>query len=541
MSQYGAVGISIAAGLVALYVALRIYLGVTQDPREPPMVENGVPFVTAFLGLRDNGYFLRLRARYPDLPIYTLRPLFQPKLYVVNDPHLISCIQRQHRTFTFQAIADKFSRLICDLSPAAVAVQDREAQAWIDGPMHAPSPSAATFKALGPGRCLDEMNRTMVDSLEKLLEEVVDERQEKSVQLLEWIKEVVTVSTTEGVYGPANPYRDPAVRESYWTYSANIRTMVLGPHAHRFIKPSIQARQHLGDVFEKYYSCGPPENASGLVKQRADWYLGCGFPLRDLANLEAGHGLAILSNTVPTAFWFVLHIFSSPAVLKACRDEVLSHVVHSTDPDGTRVQTLVITTLKTSCPVLVSAFKESTRIHNTGLGARAIPHDHMLDGKYLLRRGTTLLMPATVQHLSPSLWGPNAHAYQHDRFALQSNSHLSPHPRPNPISYRAFGGGATLCPGRHFATTEILALAAMLMLRFEIEPEDANGEGWTIPSTWKAGMTDVTPSPDFDIGVRIRRRGMDVRVRVVVEFEMGAQFPKSVHDSSHGAALDTYG
>lgn len=39
---------------------------------------------------------------------------------------------------------------------------------------------------------------------------------EINIKLFEWIKEIITVPTTEGVYGPKNPYRDAAVRKSYW-------------------------------------------------------------------------------------------------------------------------------------------------------------------------------------------------------------------------------------------------------------------------------------------------------------------------------------
>lgn len=36
------------------------------------------------------------------------------------------------------------------------------------------------------------------------------------VKLLEWVREIISVPTTEGVYGPGNPYRDAGVRKNYW-------------------------------------------------------------------------------------------------------------------------------------------------------------------------------------------------------------------------------------------------------------------------------------------------------------------------------------
>jgi hypothetical protein len=138
------------------------------------------------------------------------------KIYVVNDPHLIAAIQRQHRVITLQAIQDRFSSLICDLSSTATSIQQREATAWLAGPKHAPSPLTVTFKALGPGKYLDKMNRIMLQALQKVLDEAVLDRSEKSVGLFEWISGVITGPTTEGMYGPANPYRNATIREAYW-------------------------------------------------------------------------------------------------------------------------------------------------------------------------------------------------------------------------------------------------------------------------------------------------------------------------------------
>lgn len=269
---------------------------------------------------------------------------------------------------------------------------------------------------------------------------------------------------------------------------------------------SIKSRDFLAHIFETYFLEGHHNQASGLTKQRYEWYSSRGFPLRDYANLEAGFGIAILGNTVPTTFWFLFHIFSDPEVLQACRKEILAHVEESTDADGTPVRALDITALKTSCPTLHSAFKEAMRVHGKGVGLRGIMHDHLLDGRFLLKKDNTVFMPSTIQHLDRTRWGLDAAEYAYDRFADRSR------PRVNNICFRAFGGGTTLCPGRHFATTEILTFAAMLLLRFEMTPA---GGKWVTPTMDKARLTAVMAGPDFDVDVEIRRRKDDEGVKWV--------------------------
>lgn len=67
------------------------------------------------------------------------------------------------------------------------------------------------------------------------------------------------------------------------------------------------------------------------------------------------------------------------------------------------------------------------------------------------------------------------------------------------MAFRAFGGGSTLCPGRQFASTEILAFASIILLRFDITP--ASGSGW-----------DTAGYKTTHVGFRLP--GEDVRVQL---------------------------
>lgn len=72
------------------------------------------------------------------------------------------------------------------------------------------------------------------------------------------------------------------------------------------------------------------------------------------------------------------------------------------------------------------------------------------------------------------------------------------------LSMRPFGGGTTLCPGRHFATNEILGGLAALLLRLDvrIDEEALAKNGRPVPNLGKQGGL----FPDRGLGVWIRRR-----------------------------------
>ena len=108
------------------------------------------------------------------------------------------------------------------------------------------------------------------------------------------------------------------------------------------------------------------------------------------------------------------------------------------------------------------------------------------------------MIPGKVQHTTSSVWGPNVDEFDRKRFVRSESGK-----RPNPVAFRGFGGGSVLCPGRHFATTEIIAFAALLVLRYDIRP--SRGE-WPSPKTDNAAMWATVPAPDEDLAVEISPR-----------------------------------
>jgi cytochrome P450 len=266
-----------------------------------------------------------------------------------------------------------------------------------------------------------------------------------------------------------------------------------------FAKESLSARETMTKAFVRYFKNEGHLQGSDLIKARVEHSLDYNIPMEDIARYECGGALGILTNTSPSAFWMVYHLYSDKAILEECRKELTKVISDSTVVDNgeaRRVRTLDMTSVKTACPVLLSTFQEVLRLHSVGISARLVMEDHLLDGRYLLKKGGTVMIPGPVQHTSSDAFGSNANTFDHRRFLPEERTH-------NPVAFRGFGGGTTLCPGRHFATTEILAFTALMILRRDVKP--ASGQ-WVCPTTHKAAMWETTPMPDFDIEVTIAPR-----------------------------------
>lgn len=72
-----------------------------------------------------------------------------------------------------------------------------------------------TSKGLAPGRSLDELNSTAVQILNRSLEALCAKKTTTTVDLFAWASQEIMLATTNAVYGPKNPFQNPAVQDAY--------------------------------------------------------------------------------------------------------------------------------------------------------------------------------------------------------------------------------------------------------------------------------------------------------------------------------------
>jgi cytochrome P450 len=279
------------------------------------------------------------------------------------------------------------------------------------------------------------------------------------------------------------------------------------------VLPSIFARKGLAGrvravkAFEEYFHSGGHEKASILMRNRYETGVRNGLSIKDIARYELGGSVAILVNTTPAAFWMLLYASSNPDILNGIRKEIGSIITCSTDEKGVKVNSLDIAGLKNSCPFLTSTFQEVLRHRSMGASVRQVMQDTFLDGRWLLKKDCMLQMPSRVIHQDASIWGTDVDDFNPRRFMNDERHQSAKGKRPPAAAFRAFGGGTTLCPGRHFATNEILALVSMFVIRYDITP--ASGT-WSMPETNRTNVAAGIMEPDTDVEVEITpRQGFD--------------------------------
>jgi len=268
-------------------------------------------------------------------------------------------------------------------------------------------------------------------------------------------------------------------------------------------RKAIKARDQVVDAFVQYYRAGGHESASLLARSRYEVAKRNGVPLKDIARFEVVSSVAVLVNTVPASFWLLFLIFATPGLLEEIRGEV-DAVTKTTTVDGKPCKELDITGLKGNCPLLLSTYQEVLRWRSVGTSVREVTEDIMLNDQWLLKKGAMLQMPTRVLHQDASLWGLDVEQFNPRRFMKGEKQQTENGKRPNDVCFRSFGGGKTLCPGRNFATNEILAFVSVFVARYDMVPE--KGREWVLPTTDNSNAASVMMSPDYDVPARISKR-----------------------------------
>ena len=171
---------------------------------------------------------------------------------------------------------------------------------------------------------------------------------------------------------------------------------------------------------------------------------------------------AFIINTVPVTFWTIGHIVQNRELLQRIRAEIAEVVGPMTGAEfGEPRLGVDIAAVRERCPLFMSTFNEVLRYVGASTSTMVVHEDIYIDNQYLLTKGALVQITATAVHSNPDIWGPDAANFDSKRFLKPSKVH--------PSANRTFGGGSTLCPGRHLACDEILVFAAMFLHTFDVE------------------------------------------------------------------------
>ncbi|MCJ1402778.1 hypothetical protein MMC11_005999 [Xylographa trunciseda] len=419
------------------------------------------------------------------------------KVYVVTSPDLIAAVNRNSKALAFNPFIAQLGKRITGHDEATSQIVQHNLNGE-HGPGYVTEVHDGIVAALVPGTNLEDMTeqymREIISRLDVL--EMNDE-----VKLFSWTRKLVTLCSTRAIYGPENPFnKNPNFIDLFWDFDRDLNLLILDVFPSIIVPKGNRARSELGVAFQQYFEHYTPgqTQSSTMIQARQSANTNHGVSSWSQGRLEVGTLLGILANTIPSIFYLLVHVYSDQTLLQDIRDEVETTSVSVASP--TR-RTVHIMKMREKCLLLHSTFQELLRMHALGAGARFVREDTMLDNQYLLKKGMVIQMPMAVMHSDPSIWGPDVASFRPRRFLKHSEATQGS--KQKATAYRPFGGGASMCPGRHFVTLEALALTAYMVLRFDLSPSTSE---WNIPAQKQESLaTNVFP-PEQDIFVKFSKR-----------------------------------
>lgn len=439
------------------------------------------------------------------------------KVYVVTSIDLVNAVNRNSKILAFNPFIAQLGKRITGHDEATSQVVQHNLNGE-DGPGYVTDIHDRTVASLAPGPGLENMTEAML--LEAATYFKTLER-DNVIDLFAWTRQMVTMCSTRAIYGLNNPFNQNEGRfvKAFWSveilelcgrikfnsnarnFDQNLNVLIVDLAPSLLAPKGDHARSELGLAFQQYFQQYKPKEAksAALTEARHSTNIQYGLSLWNQGRLEVGVLLGILANTIPAVFYMLVHVFSDANLLRDIRKEIETTSLQYNAKETTRY--LQILTMREKCSLLHSTFQEMLRVHALGSSVRYVREDILLQDQYLLKKGMVVQMPMAVMHSDPSAWGDDVGDFQPRRFLKLG--YPAKEFKSNVTAYRPFGGGASLCPGRHFVTLEAMALTASLVLRFDVAP--VNGT-WAIPAQRQESLaTNVFP-PAEDIRVEIRAR-----------------------------------
>ncbi|KAI1087194.1 cytochrome P450 [Rostrohypoxylon terebratum] len=489
--------ISAVSGIV--FSLLGRLLNLPHDDREPALVPQNIPFIGHGINLLRNGteYYSQI-AKKCNRSIFTLN-LPRAKMYVVTSPSLVAACDRCARSISFAPYVVAFAKRIMTAGETTVDLLSED--------LFEDSPSGLrleTIRAMHEALKRDDLNDTMRTSLKGVLSfldstEVVVEG--KGAPLFHWVRRFLSTVSTNSLYGEQNPMKDLKIQDDFWTTDQDFGLLGLD-FLPRVIAPEAShAREMFFNAFRQYYAVGGLEGASRFIKARHEVNKKYGVKDEDIAHFDLGVCTALLVNTVPAMSWTLYYAFSNPTLLAQLRKgiEAVIFSSQSIHPDST--VSVNIPRIIKDVPLLESFVKEVLRVQSHGSSARYVLEDTFIDDtdgtKYLLKKNSIVTMPSALVHNSEVGWGPSAKVFKAARF-LESSGNIKVHSS----SYRSFGGGRAMCPGRHLATNLLMSTLLVMILRYDVDPVEGC---WTEPVA-KNHISTSFLMPVKDIWVKIQPR-----------------------------------
>ena len=455
-------------------------------PNEPPLVPSYLPYLGSALSFSRNptAFLTSCRARYGD--VFTLH-LAGRRMTFLCDPLSYPALFR-HRGLVFAQVAGRIAQSVFDQGKASV---EDEA---VSKAVH------SHYVQYLSGEGLEQLTSATDVQLRAWMRQDRERRGGAvegwhSVPLYRYMTDLAFDAGVKTMFGEGVDTQ--TLKPLFYAFDAAFPLFVGGAPTFLLSKAKA-ARLRLNSFLG---SLGPHPREAAIIGARRDLFAASpAYRPYDVGATQTGMLWASVANTVPAAFWTVAYLLCDEGAMGRVREEVDRVVPYHPlweEGEGVRWSRELCAQLK----LTDSAVSEALRLSTGSMVLReatAATTLTLASGQTVsLRAGDGISVYPALTHLDARVFA-EPQRYRVDRFVDAPTPTLQD--QKVPMAFMPFGGGVSLCPGRHWARNEIVMLVALLLQHVE----------------WKVEGTAQVPPMDYSrvgIGVYQPRGELQVSLR----------------------------
>lgn len=331
----------------------------------------------------------------------------------------------------------------------------------------------------------------------------------------EFFFKIMGVSLIESLFGPSLLRLSPTFIDDLIEFDNNVPWLARGIPSFAMPKP-YKIRSGLNNKIKKWHSYAQKNFDESSVTDDGDGDLFWGSKLirnrhailhaagqtdNDIAASDLGLAFGLVTNTNPTAMMVVWHIFKDPQLLKRVRDELEDMFGHES------IRSINPKELS-KAPLLSSVYAEVLRLYVKIYVMFSPQNQDASLGRWKLPKDKIGLLNSCISHMDPEFWNTKGglhpvDCFWADRFLIDPsdpgsgpiNPSLGERPRLGDTvnngkpffsveglesSWFPYGGGYSVCPGRHLAKFTVIYTCAVLVNEVDIEffTDDLEFDSW---------------------------------------------------------------
>uniref|UniRef100_G1SDA9 25/26-hydroxycholesterol 7alpha-hydroxylase n=2 Tax=Oryctolagus cuniculus TaxID=9986 RepID=G1SDA9_RABIT len=453
-------GLVLATALLLLALCLRGRR--TRRAGEPPLIKGWIPYLGVTLKFQKDplGFLKSLQKQHGD--IFTIL-LGGKYITFILDPFQYQLVMKNQKQLSFRKFGNK-------LSEKTFSIKQMIHNNDMDDELH------VVYQLL-QGKSLDILLEDLMQNIKQMFEvQLLKTTNWKMAQLLTFCGTMIfdiTFTTLHGKFlaGDSTKYISE-LRENFFKFDDKFSLLAS--------EIPIELLGNIKSVQQKLIKCLTSEKlaefkgSSEIVQKRQEilekYYVREDFEI-------GAHHLAFLwasvANTFPAMFWAMYYLLRHPEAMAAVRDEIDRLLQSTGQKQGSGFSIYLTREQLDSLVYLESVIFETFRLCSFSGTIRVIEEDLTLSsetGNFCLRKGDMLCVLPAVTHTDPEIFEA-PEEFRFDRFTEDGKKKTTFFKGERKIKYylSPFGFGASKCPGRFFAVSEIKQLLVLLLTYLDLE------------------------------------------------------------------------